>query len=82
MFLSFPLLCAALMLLVHVTVQLVPRTIREHHVSYRPIRTHLADLRLILRLLIARRKDAALVPSEQAYFSEGRTSDKTAAVFS
>ena len=76
MFLSFPILCAALMLLVHVTVQLVPHTIREHRVSYRPISTHLADLRLIIRLLLARRKEAAMAAEQSP------SNDKTAAVFS
>src|SRR4051812_40450545 len=55
MVLSFPILFGALMLLVHGTVQFVPRTIREYQVSYRPIRTHVADVVLIFRLLFSRK---------------------------
>ena len=62
MLLSFPLLCGVLMLLVHGTVQFIPRTIREHHVSYRPIRSHLADLRLIVRLALTRKTTEAIAP--------------------
>ncbi len=54
MILSFPVLCALLMMYVHGTVELAPRVIREHRVSYRPIQTRVADLLLILRLAFAR----------------------------
>jgi hypothetical protein len=54
MILSFPLLCVLLMLYVHSTVELAPRTIREHRVSYRPIQTRLADWILIFRLALTR----------------------------
>jgi hypothetical protein len=70
MLLSFPLLCGALMMLVHGTVQFVPRTIREHHVSYRQIRTHFADLRLIIRLLLTRKEATAAVPVDSKQFIE------------
>ena len=54
MVLSFPLLYAALLLLVHAVVEFAPRYIREHRVSYRPIQTRVADLLLILRLIFRR----------------------------
>ena len=54
MLLSFPVLCTLLMMYVHGTVEFAPRMIREHRVSYRPIRTRLADWLLILRLAFAR----------------------------
>ena len=54
MVLSFPLLYAALLLLVHVVVEFAPRYIREHRVSYRPIQTRVADMLLILRLVFRR----------------------------
>jgi hypothetical protein len=62
------------MLLVHCTVQLMPRTIREHHVSYRPIRTHLADLRLIVRLWLSRRAPAPAMIEENGGFFVSRES--------
>lgn len=54
MLLTFPLLFAALLLFVHIVVQFVPCTIREHRVSYRRIQTHVADFLLILRLALGR----------------------------
>ena len=54
MVLSFPLLYAVLLLLVHAVVEFAPRYIREHRVSYRPIQTRVADLLLILRLVFRR----------------------------
>lgn len=51
---SFPALCALLMLYVHGTVELAPRLIREHRVTYRPIQTRVADWLLIARLAFAR----------------------------
>ncbi len=51
MALSFPLLYALLLLLVHAVVEFAPRYIRKHRVSYRPIQTRLADLVLIIRLV-------------------------------
>ena len=54
MILSFPVLCTLLMMYVHGTVELSPRTIGEHRVSYRPIRTRLTDWVLIVRLAFAR----------------------------
>ncbi len=54
MILSFPVLCTLLMMYVHGTVEFAPRTIREHRVSYRPIRTRIADWLLILRLAFVR----------------------------
>lgn len=54
MVLSFPLLYALLLLLVHVVVEFAPRYIREHRVSYRPIQTRIADLLLIIRLAFQR----------------------------
>jgi hypothetical protein len=62
MLLSFPLLCGALMLLVHGTVQFIPRTIREHHITYRPIRSHWADLRLIVKLALSRKAITKIAP--------------------
>ena len=55
MVLSFPLLYAVLLLLVHAVVEFAPRYIREHRVSYRPIQTRVADLLLIIRLAFRRR---------------------------
>jgi hypothetical protein len=54
MVLSFPLLYALLLLLVHGVVEFAPRYIREHRVSYRPIQTRLADFLLIIRLAFQR----------------------------
>jgi len=54
MLLSFPVLCTLLMMYVHGTVEFAPRSIREHRVTYRRIRTRLADWLLILRLAFAR----------------------------
>ena len=54
MLLSLPVLFTVLMMYVHSTVELAPRTIREHRVSYRPIQTRVADWLLILRLAFAR----------------------------
>ena len=55
MVLSFPLLYAVLLLLVHAVVVFAPRYIREHRVRYRPIQTRVADLLLIIRLAFRRR---------------------------
>ena len=46
---SFPLVCFVLMLFVHGTVECIPRTLREHRVTYQPARAHLADSVLTLR---------------------------------
>ena len=54
MVLSFPLLYAVLLLIVHAVVEFAPRYIREHRVSYRPIQTRVADLLLIVRLALRR----------------------------
>ena len=54
MVLSFPLLYAVLLLVVHGVVEFAPRYIREHRVSYRPIQTRVADLLLIIRLALRR----------------------------
>ena len=54
MVLSFPLLYAVLLLVVHGVVEFAPRYIREHRVSYRPIQTRVADLLLIVRLALRR----------------------------
>ena len=54
MVLSFPLLYAVLLLVVHAVVEFAPRYIREHRVSYRPIQTRIADLLLIVRLALRR----------------------------
>ena len=54
MVLSFPLLYAVLLLVVHGVVEFAPRYIREHRVSYRPIQTRVADLLLIIRLAMRR----------------------------
>jgi hypothetical protein len=54
MVLSFPLLYAVLLLIVHGVVEFAPRYIREHRVSYRPIQTRVADLLLIVRLALRR----------------------------
>ena len=54
MVLSFPLLYAVLLLVVHAVVEFAPRYIREHRVSYRPIQTRVADLLLIIRLAMRR----------------------------
>ena len=54
MILSFPLLYAVLLLIVHAVVEFAPRYIREHRVSYRPIQTRIADLLLIIRLVFRR----------------------------
>ena len=54
MALSFPLLYAVLLLLVHTVVEFAPRYIRQHRVSYRPIQTRVADLLLIIRLAFRR----------------------------
>ena len=54
MLLSLPVLFTVLMMYVHSTVELAPRTIREHRVSYRPIQTRVADWLLILRLAFVR----------------------------
>ncbi len=54
MVLSFPLLYAVLLLVVHGVVEFAPRYIREHRVSYRPIQTRVADLLLIIRLVFRR----------------------------
>ena len=54
MVLSFPLLYAVLLLVVHAVVEFAPRYIREHRVSYRPIQTQVADLLLIIRLALRR----------------------------
>ena len=70
MLLSFPLLCGVLMVLVHGTVQFVPRTIREHHVSYRQIRTHFADLRLIIRLAFSKKDSSETAPAMEKKFVE------------
>ena len=70
MLLSFPLLCGVLMVLVHGTVQFVPRTIREHHVSYRQIRTHFADLRLILRLALSKKENSEAAPAMEKKFAK------------
>ena len=54
MVVSFPVLCTVLMMYVHGTVEFAPRTIREHRVSYRRIKTRAADWLLILRLAFSR----------------------------
>lgn len=54
MVLGFPLLYAALLLLVHGVIEFAPRYIRQHRVSYRPIRTFIADALLIVRLALQR----------------------------
>ena len=54
MILSFPVLCTLLVMYVHGTVEFAPRTIREHRVSYRRIKTRIADWLLILRLAFSR----------------------------
>ena len=54
MLLGFPLLYAALLLLVHGVIEFAPRYIRQHRVSYRPIRTVVADALLIVRLALQR----------------------------
>ena len=54
MVLSFPLLYAVLLVIVHAVVEFAPRYIREHRVSYRPIQTRVADLLLIVRLALRR----------------------------
>jgi len=54
MVLSFPLLYAVLLLVVHGVVEFAPRYIRQHRVSYRPIQTRVADLLLIIRLIFQR----------------------------
>jgi hypothetical protein len=75
MLLSFPLLCGALMLLVHGTVQFIPRTIREHHVSYRPIRSHWADLRLIVKLALSRKTTETTAMPHPGYAVKTRTGE-------
>lgn len=75
MLLSFPLLCGALMLLVHGTVQFIPRTIREHHVSYRPIRSYWADFRLIVRLALSRKTTQPAAEPEPRYAVPTRTGE-------
>ena len=75
MLLSFPLLCGVLMLLVHGTVQFIPRTIREHHVSYRPIRSHWADLRLIVRLALTRKTTESTALPLARYAVKTRTGE-------
>ena len=54
MILSFPLLFAALLLLVHIVVEFAPRSLRAHRVSYRPIQTRVADWLLVIRLALRR----------------------------
>ncbi|MCE9611043.1 MAG: hypothetical protein K8R23_12685 [Chthoniobacter sp.] len=54
MVLGFPLLFAGLLLLVHGVIEFAPRYIRQHRVSYRPIRTVVADALLIVRLAFQR----------------------------
>ncbi len=54
MVVGFPLLYAALLLVVHGVIEFAPRYIREHRVSYRPIRTVIADALLIVRLALQR----------------------------
>ena len=54
MVLGFPLLYAGLLLMVHFVIEFAPRYIRQHRVSYRPIRTRLADALLIVRLAFQR----------------------------
>ena len=54
MVLSFPLLYAVLLLLVHAVVEFAPRYIREQRVRYRPIQTRVADLLLIIHLAFRR----------------------------
>lgn len=77
MLLSFPLLCGALMLLVHGTVQFIPRTIREHHISYRPIRSVWADLRLIVRLALTRKTTETAALPITGYPATTRTREAT-----
>lgn len=50
MVLSFPALCGLLLLYVHAVVEFAPRSLREHRVTYRPIKTRVADWLLIVRL--------------------------------
>jgi hypothetical protein len=69
MLLSFPLLCGALMLLVHGTVQFIPRTIREHHVTYRPIRSQWTDLKLIVKLALSRKAITKIAPLPHAGYA-------------
>ena len=52
--LGFPFLYLALLLLVHGVIEFAPRYIRQHRVSYCPIRTVIADSLLILRLALQR----------------------------
>ena len=54
MVLGFPLLYAGLLLMLHFVIEFAPRYIRQHRVSYRPIRTLLADALLIVRLALQR----------------------------
>ncbi len=54
MVVSFPVLCTVLLIYVHGTVEFAPRTIREHRVTYRRIKTRVADWLLILRLALSR----------------------------
>lgn len=50
MILSFPALCIVLLCYVHGVVECAPMVIREHRVTYRPIKTHIREMVLILRL--------------------------------
>jgi hypothetical protein len=54
MALGFPVLFLVLLALVHGVIEFAPHYIRKHRVSYRPIRTVVADSLLILRLALSR----------------------------
>jgi hypothetical protein len=54
MILGFPFRYLALLVLVHGVIEFAPRYIRQHRVSYSPIRTVIADSLLILRLALQR----------------------------
>ena len=51
---GLPLLFVALLGFAHLVIEFTPYSIRQHHVSIRPIKSRVADLLLMIRLVLQR----------------------------